>query len=504
MAGTNRTLKVFLCHAHSDKDAVKALYDRLVEDGVDAWLDKEKLLPGQNWRTEIQKAVRGADVVVVCHSKEFNQTGFRQREVRWALDTAREQPQEAIFIIPARLEECDVLESLREWQWVNLYEDNGYERLMRSLQTRANNIGATLQSRQGVKEESPVPVVKEEAPEQVKKQDVPVESVTPKPKVSDKPKRRSSKLKTEYVVAIIGAAATIIAAIIGSPLIERIFSQVPEPIATATRQIQLVLTETPKVAIETDTPSPIQPSTKTVTTSPTAPPAEITDVKGVEMVLVPEGEFTMGSDSGSDNERPAHQVYINTFYIDKYEVTNAQYKVCVEAKICDPLKNTNDYNNPLYAQHPVVNVDWNMAKKYCKWRVAGLPSEAEWEKAARGTDGRVYPWDKEGIDGTFANYNQNVGDTTPVGSYPKGVSPYGAYDMIGNVWEWVEDWYKAYPGNTINSDEYGTTYRVLRGGSWYLSIGDLHSAIRFRNGPTTTTDYFGFRCARDIPAEDSP
>jgi TIR domain len=140
-----RLLKVFLCHAHADRDAVRALYSRLTKDGVDAWLDKEKLLPGQDWEYEIRKAVREADVVVVCLSKQFNQAGFRQKEVRLALDTAMEQPEGEIFIIPARLEECENLESLRKWHWVDLFEEDGYQRLMRSLQARAKKIGAELQ-----------------------------------------------------------------------------------------------------------------------------------------------------------------------------------------------------------------------------------------------------------------------------------------------------------------------------------------------------------------------
>ncbi len=122
-----RPLKVFLCHAHADRDPVRGLYTRLTKDGVDAWLDKEKLLPGQDWELEIRKAVREADVVVVCLSKQFNQAGFRQKEVRLALDTAMEKPEGEIFIIPARLEECDNLESLRKWHWVDLFEDDGYE-----------------------------------------------------------------------------------------------------------------------------------------------------------------------------------------------------------------------------------------------------------------------------------------------------------------------------------------------------------------------------------------
>jgi len=144
MPEDKRPLKVFLCHAHSDVAAVRVLYTRLTKDGVDAWLDKEKLLPGQDWELEIRKAVREVDVVVVCLSKQFNQAGFRQKEVRLALDTAMEQPEGEIFIIPARLEECDNLESLRKWNWVDLFEENGYEMLMRALRARADKIGVTV------------------------------------------------------------------------------------------------------------------------------------------------------------------------------------------------------------------------------------------------------------------------------------------------------------------------------------------------------------------------
>lgn len=139
-----RPLKVFLCHAHSDVAVVRALYTRLTKDGVDAWLDKEKLLPGQDWELEIRKAVRESDVVVVCLSKQFNQAGFRQKEVRWALDTAMEQPEGEIFIIPARLEECDTLESLRHLHWVDIFEENGYERLTQALNLRAEQVDALI------------------------------------------------------------------------------------------------------------------------------------------------------------------------------------------------------------------------------------------------------------------------------------------------------------------------------------------------------------------------
>ncbi len=147
MLEPKRPLKVFLCHAHADRDSVRGLYAHLIKDGVDAWLDKEKLIPGQDWELEIRKAVREADVVVVCLSKQFNQAGFRQKEVRLALDTAMEKPEGEIFIIPARLEECDTLESLTKWHWVDLFEDAGYEMLMRALRARADKIGVEIQLR---------------------------------------------------------------------------------------------------------------------------------------------------------------------------------------------------------------------------------------------------------------------------------------------------------------------------------------------------------------------
>ena len=141
----NRKLKVFLCHSKDDKPKVRELYRRLVADGFDAWLDEEKLMPGQDWDLEIRKAVRATDVVVVCLSNgSVTKTGYVQKEIRFALDVADEQPEGAIFIIPARIEECEAPLRLSKWQWVNLFEETGYERLKASLILRANKVGIIL------------------------------------------------------------------------------------------------------------------------------------------------------------------------------------------------------------------------------------------------------------------------------------------------------------------------------------------------------------------------
>jgi len=144
MPDPKRPLKIFLCHAHSDREVVHTLYTRLANDGMDVWLDRERLLAGADWEFEIRKAVHESDVVVVCLSKRFSQGGYRQKEVRLALDTAMEKPEGEIFIIPARLEECDTLESLKKWNWVDLFEEDGYEKLVRALRTQADKIEATL------------------------------------------------------------------------------------------------------------------------------------------------------------------------------------------------------------------------------------------------------------------------------------------------------------------------------------------------------------------------
>lgn len=254
------------------------------------------------------------------------------------------------------------------------------------------------------------------------------------------------------------------------------------------------------------TKNPILMQTQTVITSiPTLGIGStmISDKDGAVLAYVPEGEFLMGanyepspddqSPSYSDNQ-PQHSVSLDAFWIDQTEVTNRQYALCVSAGECalplslkSPMRSTY-YDDPQFENYPVIYVEWGMAKTYCEWVGRRLPTEAEWEKAARGTDGRAYPWGNNPPNDNLLNYNSLERDTTEVGKYPQGQSPFGVYDLAGNVWEWGSDWfgwtyYQSSPSSNPPGPEAGSPetggVRVLRGGSWYYREGSPRSIFRF-------------------------
>ena len=223
----------------------------------------------------------------------------------------------------------------------------------------------------------------------------------------------------------------------------------------------------------------------------------------IGMVYIPEGYFQMGRSSGGNgDEQPLHYVYTSAYYIDKYEVSNSQYKEFVNATgYSEPPFWNNEKFNKL--THPVVGVSWEDAMAYASWKGGRLPTEAEWEKAARGTDGRPFPWGRKFDKGFFFYFiniygeDDNFAYTAPVTYYEGGTSPFGLHNMAGNVWEWCLDWYqKNYYFNSPERNPEGPSVgdmKVFRGGSWTNNIDGVEVTRRARNLPATRKKIYGFR-----------
>ena len=284
----------------------------------------------------------------------------------------------------------------------------------------------------------------------------------------------------------------------------------PSPVTSPTLTLVPLLEEaaTPQPIEATVTPEPpVEPTLAAEAAIPTVMPTSarqyiagevlIRKTDNMDVAYIPAGEFTMGNDNGEQNEKPAHNVYLDAYWVDLNEVTNREYLMCMEAGFCnEPPEGYYDY--PSLAEYPIVFVSWEDANNYCTWAGGNLPTEAEWEKAARSTDQRLYPWGNEGFNCNVLNYENCLGNMSTVRGYELGRSPYGAYDMAGNVSEWVLDWYgEAYYANSPLANPSGPiegSVRVIRGGAW----GDVNYNVRttYRNwhDPLEPGSKIGFRC----------
>ncbi len=455
---SNRPLRIFLCHASNDKPAVRELYHRLCADGFAPWLDEENLLPGEDWQYEIPKAVRQSDVVIVCLSpKSSNKEGYVQKEIKFALDAADEKPEGTIFLVPLKLEECTVPDRLSRWQWVTLFGPTGYERLLRALRKRASDLNASSTAA-----------------------------------VSTSPAPEAHGPSVSNVSGGVNLEANNVN--VGNDVVGR------DKIIQAGTYIE-------NVTIIQSAPQTSESKSALLSDHK----IEARKFGNMEFVHVPAGEFIMGSDQ-NDNEKPQHTVEIPyDYWIGKYPVTNEQFAKFVA--LAKYKFEQGDWKK--MANHPVVNVSWHDAMAYSKrlndtlrHELKGLtlrlPTEAEWEKAARGTQGNewpwgnkwLWPWDKEYKQSTCNTAEGHKDSTTPVGAYsPQGDSPYGAADMTGNVFEWCLSLFNRYPYNAYDGREHekdnGT--RVLRGGAFSSLRDHARCAFRVRYAPDLSDRNIGFR-----------
>jgi serine/threonine-protein kinase len=234
----------------------------------------------------------------------------------------------------------------------------------------------------------------------------------------------------------------------------------------------------------------------------------VSSADGMTEVFVPAGQFRMGTDEkGAQKNRPAHLVEVSAFWMDQTEVSNAMYARCVAAGKCPlPAAGQNPYyGDAKYDNHPVVYVTWSAADAYCHWAGRRLPTDAEWEKAARGTDERPYPWGDDPPDMRLANFDNLIGEPMPVDRYLLGASLYGALNMAGNIREWVADWFHEFyylvapPVDPQGPPETGK--KSLRGGSYLDDANEIRVFNRFDHEPNSPGENRGFRCAGDAEAQ---
>jgi formylglycine-generating enzyme required for sulfatase activity len=523
MVDASKSPKVFISYAWEDdiRPWIRQFATRLRSNGVETILDQWGVAPGDSLPEFMESSVNASDfVLVVCtsaykkksDSSDPSGVGYEKGVITGELFVKRNQRK----FIPI-LRKGKWWEAAPSWasgkNYIDLsgdpYDEENYQELLRTLYGKREpppplGIPPDFSTKKDNSTEIDLKTKKNARREKIeghiRGKDITGGSVK---KVISKPKRR-------LVIGVGGLLSVSTFCVLAWWL----FNFYTTPHATPTFQ-------------ETSFPTPLSTATKpsrvdapTIIITPTN--VKIIGTDGMLLMLVPAGEFMMGSKGNAIDERPVHTVYLDEYYIDQTEVTNSMYAICVNKGICDaPRENISNaqnagnnsfyYGNAKFDSYPVIYVSWNDAKAYCRSVGRRLPTEAEWEKAASWDDAksesRVYPWGNS-IDCSYANYyggeNKTLcaGDTTPVGSYPNGNSFYGVLDMAGNVSEWVADRYDpAYYGNSPYTNPFGPAsgdFIVVRGGSFLVgSDNNIRSSDRYKEPPDFASHQIGFRCAVD-------
>lgn len=406
--------QIFISHAHQDAAFAHCLAEDLRKKGWRAWIAPESIHPGEKWVEAINRGLDESGVFVLVLTPKAVQSAWVKDETNVAIEYQHEGH---LRFIPPEVERCTVPPLWRAYQRISFqshYQDG--------LTSLLAELGAADRTTDKRIHPPPLPA-----------------SVPPKPTSTPLPAKPPSAYPLKNPLPFLLGAVGVVLLVIVAVLISRIPAAVPVP-PTKRSIVTSVVDATPTPTATRPTNTPVPP---TVTITPVAVTTRVSDKDGMMMAYVPAGEFWMGSadsDSQADsNEKPQHKVYLDALWIDRTEVTNAQNNKCVQAKVCKASNYATDskYNGD---EQPVVGVDWSQAQAYCQWAGRQLPTEAQWEKAARGADGRIYPWGDRTATCEYAVMNDGSGNgcgkgyaSWPVGSKPRGTSPYGALDMAGNV-----------------------------------------------------------------------
>ncbi|MGB8983806.1 MAG: SUMF1/EgtB/PvdO family nonheme iron enzyme [Anaerolineales bacterium] len=442
---------IFISYNHKDAEYARKLADSLRKRGFDVWID-DVIEYGSEWPLELQEHLDNCEQLLVIMTPASFQSKWVQNELNRAM--RKNKP-----VFPLLLEGDEPWLSVEATQYTDvrggkLPPEKFYELLK-------NPVASTRQVQPGPEPQNPPTSFR----------------VSP------------TTILIFVLFALVAAAAFWGAqALIGSP----------EPTAVVPPTFTSSAPFTP-VPSPTSIEAPVLTAVPLSDNLPGVGSEFSWPQDGMIGLYIPAGTFMMGSDNGSDDEGPSHEVTLAAYWIDKTEVTNSMYRQCVDQGRCKPPRDPEYYSANNYADHPVVYVDWEDAQRYCEWAGRRLPTEAEWENAARGPSGNLLPW-AGSLDCLHANYGSCAGEAKAVGSYPQGKSAYGALDMFGNVWEWVFDKYDAnYYKLSVSVDPAGPVsgkHNILRGAAWdTLDALKLRLTFRYNRDPNSTGGSYGFRCA---------
>jgi formylglycine-generating enzyme required for sulfatase activity len=455
-------IRVFLAHAKEDAARVRNLYDLLKSAGATPWMAPQDITPGAKWDVTIRETIKTSDFVVACLSENsVKKRGYVQREFRLALDVSLEVPEPLSFLIPVRLDLCEAPNlqvgqlNLRDLQWVDALSEGSLARLFASL-------------------------------------------------------RLADSIPAAGLLMFYGRSSTIAKAISDRDHFRALASDVSRA-WTDMRRSGVSFTVYPSESSRSTADEAIgRGSRNWLPTSETATGVVAirtfkARIDGTDLVIIPGGVSLLGDPEMPklfDNQLPSADfasVNSGTFAIARSPVTNKQFRRFLESSMYKSLTEFPLITRKGIRAHPVTNVSWTDALAYCKWAEGRLPTEVEWEKAARGIDGRPYPWGWQQPNEKYCNFGDPKGGTSRIGRYVEGVSPYGCFDMAGNVWEWC--------ATEVSTNEFAAEligslgippFRIVRGGCFAHDASACRSGGRFFGAEATRSRMWGFRLAMDV------